>query len=86
LPYLAGRINRVANSHVKDFGLNSAFTITGDTNAAVVATYKSLIPGSVNDFRLSLVKNMGHVYPNGDNHWMEGARVQWAWFKQYSLP
>jgi polyhydroxybutyrate depolymerase len=86
LPYLAGRINGVANSHIRNFGLNTNYTITGDTNSLVVATYRSLTPGSVNDFRLSFVKNMGHVYPNGDNHWMQGARTQWAWFKQYSLP
>lgn len=86
LLYLAGKVNRVANSHVRSFGLNANYTISGDTNSVVVATYKSLTPGSVNDFRLSFVKNMGHVYPNGDNHWMEGARIQWAWFKQYSLP
>lgn len=86
LPYLAARIHSIAKSHVKYFGLNPNFTITGDTNSVVVATYKSLTAGSVNDFKISFVKGLGHVYPNGDNHWMEGARVHWAWFKQYSLP
>lgn len=86
LPYLAGRINRIANNHVKNFGINPNFTITGDTNSVSIATYKSLTPGSVNDFKVSLVKGMGHIYPNGDNHWMNAARVQWTWFKQYSLP
>jgi polyhydroxybutyrate depolymerase len=86
LPYLAGRINLIANNHVKHLGLNPNFTIAGDTNSVVVATYKSLSGSSANDFKLSFVKNLGHVYPNGDNHWMESARNQWAWFKQYSLP
>ncbi|MFN8306468.1 MAG: prolyl oligopeptidase family serine peptidase [Ferruginibacter sp.] len=84
LPYLAGSINRVATSHIKYLGLNPGFTLSGDTNSVVVATYKSLSGGP--DFRLSFVKNLAHVYPNGDNHWMEAARVQWAWFKQYSMP
>lgn len=77
---------RSASTHAKSFGLNPAFIISGDTNSVSVATYKSLTPGSVNDFRIAFVKGLAHQYPNGDNHWMEGARVNWAWFKQYSLP
>jgi len=77
---------RSASTHTKSFGLNPAFIISGDTNSVSVATYKSLTPGSVNDFRIAFVKGLAHQYPNGDNHWMEGARVNWAWFKQYTLP
>lgn len=77
---------RSASTHTKSFGLNPAFVISGDTNSVSIATYKSFVAGSVNDFRVAFVKNLGHVYPNGDNHWMEGARVHWAWFKQYTLP
>lgn len=86
LPYLGGKINKVANSHIKNFGLSANFTITGDTNSVVMATFKTLNPGNGYDFKLVLVKGLGHQYPNGDNHWMEAARVQWVWFKQYSLP
>jgi polyhydroxybutyrate depolymerase len=77
---------RSASTHTKSFGLNPAFVISGDTNSVAIATYKSLTPGSVNDFRIAFVKGLAHQYPNGDNHWMEGARVNWAWFKQYSMP
>ncbi|MBL7701659.1 MAG: hypothetical protein JNM14_05385 [Ferruginibacter sp.] len=84
LPYLGGRLNRMAGYHIKYLGLNPNFTIAGDTNAVVVATYNSL-SGS-GDFRISFVKNLAHIYPNGDNHWMEAARTQWKWFKQYSMP
>lgn len=84
LPYLGGKINSIANKHIKYLGLNPNFTITGDTNSVMLATYKSL--SGAPDFKLSFVKGLGHSYPNGDNHWMEGARVHWAWFKQYSMP
>jgi polyhydroxybutyrate depolymerase len=77
---------RSASTHVKSFGLNPAFVISGDTNSVSIATYKSLTPGSANDFRIAFIKGLAHQYPNGDNHWMEGARANWAWFKQYSLP
>jgi len=86
IPLLNGKHYRIAQNHIKTFGLNPNFTISGDTNSVSFATYKSLTPGSINDFRFVMVKNLRHAYPNGDNHWMEGARVHWAWFKQYSMP
>lgn len=86
IPLLNGKHYRIAQTHIKSFGLNPNFTISGDTNSVSYATYRSLTPGSINDFRFVMVKNLRHAYPNGDNHWMEGARVHWAWFKQYSMP
>jgi polyhydroxybutyrate depolymerase len=77
---------RSASTHTKSFGLNPAFVISGDTTSVSIATYKSLTSGSVNDFRIAFIKGLAHQYPNGDNHWMEGARVNWTWFKQYTLP
>ena len=77
---------RSASTHTKSFALNPSFVISGDTNSVSIATYKSLTPGSVNDFRIVFIKGLAHQYPNGDNHWMEGARVHWAWFKQYAMP
>ena len=74
-------------AHVRTFGLNPAFTISGDTNSVSFANYIPAVGnGNAYEFKYLLIKGMGHVYPNGDNHWMEGARVNWAWMKQYSLP
>jgi polyhydroxybutyrate depolymerase len=81
-----GKFYRTANNHVRNFGLNPVHTIAGDTSAAVVATYLPLVPGSGYEFKYVLVKGLAHQYPNGDNHWMEGARMQWTWMKQYSMP
>jgi polyhydroxybutyrate depolymerase len=86
LAFKNGSFYRKASTHIKSFGINPAFTISGDTNSISYATYNSLIPGSVNEFKYLLIKGLGHAYPNGENHWMEGARVHWAWFKQYSMP
>lgn len=85
LSFYNGKFYRTANNHVRNFGLNPNFTIAGDTNAVVVATYQPLTSAGF-EFKYILVKGLGHQYPNGDNHWMEAARVQWAWMKQYSLP
>jgi polyhydroxybutyrate depolymerase len=85
LPNYLARFKKSALRHIKYFSLNSNFTMSGDTSKVMLATYKPLV-GNDYEFRYTLVKNMAHVYPNGDNHWLEGAKTQWAWFKQYRLP
>jgi len=82
----AYRPARAAHVHVQTFGLSDQYTVSGDTNTAVIATYPSLTPGSPNDYRFVFVKGLGHAYPNGKNHWMEAARLHWDWMKQFSLP
>lgn len=77
---------RAAGTHVKSFGLNPNFTITGDTSTAVIATYPSLDGNPNVSFNFIFVKGLGHMYPNGDNHWMKAAERQWEWLKQFSLP
>jgi hypothetical protein len=32
------------------------------------------------------VLTLAHAYPNGDNHPMEAAVVNWKWMKQFRLP
>lgn len=76
---------RVASTHIKSFGLSTQYTLTGDTNTAMIATYPSLTPGSPNDYRFVFVKGLAHAYPNGDQHWMEAAELHWNWLKQYEI-
>jgi len=80
------RFNKIANVHVRSFELNPNFTISGDTSTVSIATYTSLAPNPNNSFRMALIKGLGHAYPNGTNHWLEGAKVNWAWMKNYTLP
>lgn len=77
---------RAAGTHVKTFGLSPNFTISGDTSTAVIATYPSLDGNPNVSFNFIFVKGLGHMYPNGDNHWMKAAERQWEWLKQFSLP
>jgi len=86
LTFMNGKHYRIANDHIRNFGFSSTYTLSGDTNSVSYATYKSLTPGSPYEFKFIMVKGLGHAYPNGDNHWMEAARIQWAWFKQFSMP
>jgi polyhydroxybutyrate depolymerase len=77
---------RITSTHINSFELSDQFTLTGDTNTVVIATFPSLTPGSINDFRFVFVNGLGHAYPNGENHWMEAAVLHWNWLKQYELP
>ncbi len=77
---------RSARTHIRSFGLSDQYTVTGDTNTVVIATFPSLDPGSNADYRFVFVKGLAHAYPNGTNHWMEAAPLHWDWLKQFSLP
>lgn len=85
LSFKNGSFYTKAHTHITSFGLNPSFTISGDTNSVVYATYQPL-SGTVNVFKYAMIKGLRHAYPNGDNHWMEAARVDWAFFKQYAIP
>lgn len=80
LPY------RASETHVKSFNLQDNYTVSGDTSTAYIANFPSAEGFSNVYYNFVLVKGLGHVYPNGSNHWMHGAKVQWSWLKQFSIP
>ncbi|MCB9284318.1 MAG: hypothetical protein H6563_09620 [Lewinellaceae bacterium] len=81
--YLHGRATK---THIQSFGLDPNYTLEGDTSTAMVATYPSLDGDPDVSYRFVYVKGLGHLFPNGSNHWMHAAELHWDWFKQYSLP
>lgn len=82
-----GRFYYYAKNYIRHFGLDSNYILVGDTNAAMVAFYHSTTPGdTLNVFRYVFVKDLGHIYPNGDNHWLYAAEKHWAWLRQYRKP
>ncbi len=82
----ANKPYKAIQTHIRTFGLSPNYTISGDTNTIVVATYPSLTSGSINDFKFIFVNGLDHHYPNGVNHWMYGAEVQWENIKDFRLP
>lgn len=76
----------ISQTHIKSFDLNPNYTITGDTNTVVVATYVPNDGNTTNNFNFVFINGLGHQYPNGSNHWYNGPNVQWNWLKQFSLP
>lgn len=75
-----------AQTHIKSFDLDPDFTISGDTNTLVVATYLPNNGDTTNNFNLALINGLKHAYPNGTNHWLHAAEIDWSWMKKYALP
>jgi polyhydroxybutyrate depolymerase len=76
---------KIARLYIQNFGLDTTFVMTGSNATAKTATYAA--PGSnpLNIFSFVLVKDLKHAYPNGDNHWMEAARLHWLWLRQFAI-
>ncbi|MCX6317160.1 MAG: prolyl oligopeptidase family serine peptidase [Bacteroidetes bacterium] len=78
------RYYNIAHRYIRHFGLDSNYTLIGDTNAAMIALYHSQTPGdTLNILRYVFVKELGHKYPNGDNHWFDAPRTHWAWMRNF---
>ncbi len=86
LTFQNGRFYSIAHTHINSFDLDPAFTISGDTNVASIATYLPLSSDPANTFQFILIKGLAHAYPNGEIHPLKAAELNWNWMKQYSLP
>ncbi|MCF8238619.1 MAG: dienelactone hydrolase family protein [Saprospiraceae bacterium] len=76
---------KIAHAHTNTFQYDSNYVMSGDTNSVVYATFPSLSGGD-RTFIMAMIKDLGHAYPNGTNHWMNGAQINWNWMKQFTLP
>ncbi|MCC7298662.1 MAG: hypothetical protein IT244_10050 [Bacteroidia bacterium] len=78
---LQGHLYKFSHTNIHYFGLNPTFTITGDTNSLVTASYTSSTPNEpLNVYYVTLIKGLKHAYPTG------AAAKNWEWLKQYTLP
>ena len=76
----------VIQSHTSTFDFSTDYTLSGDTNTAIIATFPSTTPGENRSFNIVMVKGLAHQYPNGTNHWMNGPDRHWQWMKQFTTP
>jgi polyhydroxybutyrate depolymerase len=77
---------KTARLYIQNFGLDTTFVMTGNNATAKTASYAAPGGNPLNIFSFVLVKDLKHAYPNGDNHWMEAARVHWLWLRQFAIP
>ena len=79
-------LSNVVNRYLPIFNLAPVYTKT-ETPGAIIWSYNTpatAAPSS--EFRISLIRDMDHQYPNGNNHPAVAANVFWQFFKQFSLP
>lgn len=81
-PYMKGALNL----YLQTFKLSPNYTTGGNPNNIIWLEAKGTSGDPNNVFRLVFVKGMGHVYPNGKNHPVHGAELNWQWLKQFKLP
>lgn len=80
------RLYTIVQTNINSFDLDSNYTITGDTNSVVIATFTPKDGNTTNNFNVVFIKGLTHQYPNGKNHWLYGAKVNWEWLKGFTLP
>ncbi len=64
----------------------ATYKVSGDSTVYLAADYTGLSGNPNNVFKLVEVKGLEHEYPNGVNHPLKGAELNWAWMKNYTLP
>jgi polyhydroxybutyrate depolymerase len=79
------KFKKIASTHVNTFDLSPTYNISGDTNVAAIATYLPLSGNTQKPFNMVLIKGLGHAYPNGSNHPLKSAELNWQWMKQFQL-
>jgi polyhydroxybutyrate depolymerase len=82
VPYLGG----VANTYIQSFGLNPAYTLSGVPGVTPIATFAGTGGRPENVFHVIVVKDLTHLYPNGENFPLSAPDRLWDFFKQYTLP
>lgn len=75
----------VLRTYQKTYQLDPNYITGGDPNKVIWLDAKGTSGDPNNVFRFALIKNMLHVYPNGKNFPLNGAKLNWQWLKQYKL-
>lgn len=85
--FAGGFFRGVMATYVPTFQLDTTtFTTSGNPNSIVYTDGRGTSGDANNVFRFALVANMAHVYPNGTNHRVKGAELDWGWLRAYTLP
>jgi hypothetical protein len=72
------------STHIRSFGLENKYTVSGDTNVAIIATFRANPPVPQLEYTIVMIRGLEHNYPNGVNHPVKGAELNWQWLKQFS--
>lgn len=80
------KMNDVLKVYQQTYQLSLEYQTGGDPNSLIWLEDYGTPRQNKSVFRFNLIKGMKHVYPNGINFPLSGARENWAWLKQFELP
>lgn len=80
------KMKDILSVYQQTYQLNPEYQTGGDSNSVIWLEHRSLTRRNQSVFRFNLIKGMKHVYPNGLNFPIYGARDNWNWLKQFELP
>jgi len=80
------KMKGILNVYQQTYQLNPEYKTGGDLNSLIWLENKGATQQNKSVFRFNLIKGMRHVYPNGLNFPIYGARENWNWLKQFELP
>lgn len=78
-------IQTVLKGNLPPLKLKNKYTVSTNENY-LLFTFNQTTDGVKREFRLMLIKNAEHQYPNGINHPFVMADYDWDWFENYRLP
>lgn len=76
----------VMSTYTKTYQLGTQHRNGGDPNKLIWLEVKGTSGKPENVFRIAVIKDMTHLYPNGENFPLYGAQMNWQWLKQFKLP
>ena len=81
LQYFNAPLTRFLNAA----GLTNTYTkvVTNKHTTYTYTTPKAGMPNNI--FKYTIIKDMEHIYPNGNNYPIESANIFWDFFNQYTL-
>jgi len=75
----------IMNTHINSFNLNSNYDISLNSGEIAFARYNSIPDVDDRYLKFALIEDLEHVYPNGINHPINGAKLHWEWLQQFHL-
>ncbi len=82
----SSKMKEILTVYQQTYKLKSEYETGGDSNSLIWLEDNGASSQNKGVFRFNLIKGMRHVYPNGINFPIYGARENWAWLKQFELP
>ena len=77
-------VNNLITNFKRKLLLEDSFETFGSEKSINNAVFNGLSGHPNHKFVFSIIKGAGHIYPNGNNHPVRVAELQWKWMSQFT--